>query len=509
MRLFAPALLSLLLSVAGFFHSNPSKAQATVAALDSFFDAHPINGVLLLAENGKVVYKKGFGTADFGSGAPNTLATPFNLASVSKVITATAVLQLMERGKLRLDDPVARHLAGFPYPAITIRHLLTHTSGLPNLELYEDLVAQYPDTVLSNTAILLALRGWKKPLPFAPGDQWRYSNTNYDLLALVIEKLSGVSYPRYLKQHIFDPAGMKASFVATHPQKPKGAIAQVQPLWYSHQYVPADSVARYRYINYNLSGLYGATNIVATVQDLLLFDGALFSGKLLRPETLALAHTPVRLNDGSIFYEGSMDTMPGEGRGSYGMGWSLFEQPAFGNSVGHGGYNYGLATFYFHRLQPRQTLIAFDNTASPGFGRAVSAALHLLNGPAPPDRPQKTSVARIYGSTLKEKGIDAATVVLHQLKGDTARYYTSERELNWLGYDFLRADFDDHLLLALEVFKVNTLLFPKSFNVFDSYAEALLKAGKKNLAIAMYQKSVALNPQNKGGKAALEKLLHE
>ena len=136
---------------------------------------------------------------------PNTSTTPFNLASISKVITSTAILQLFERRKLTLDDPVQKHLPGFPFPAIRIRHLLTHTSGLPNLELYEDIVARYPDSVIDNYAILPALQIWKKPLPFAPGEKWQYCNTNYDILALIIEKASGLSYPQYLHKNIFRP----------------------------------------------------------------------------------------------------------------------------------------------------------------------------------------------------------------------------------------------------------------------------------------------------------------
>lgn len=507
-----PSVWTLLLIFSTLIWSTFSFAQTTRLQFDSFFSIHQpdqINGALLLAQKGSTVYEKAFGKADFNSGLPNTSLTAFNLASVSKVITATAVLQLLERGKLRLSDPVLQHLSDFPYPQITIRHLLTHTSGLPNLELYEDLVALYPDTVITNANLVPALKLWKKPLPFAPGDKWQYCNTNFDLLALVIEKLSGLSYAQYLKRCIFDPVGMKSSFVATRPIGRKGVTAHVLPNWYTDKYIPADSVARYRYINYNLGGLAGATNIITTLQDLFAFDKAVFSHKLLKKETLALAHTPVKLNDGSIFYEGSMDTMLGEGKGSYGMGWSLYEQPGFGKSVGHGGYNYGLATFYFHHMEPDQTIIAFDNTAGRGFGKVVTSALNLLNNKKGWESISKTSLARIYGTALKEKGIEEATVLFNNLKADTSQYYTSERELNWLGYDFLRANFEGHLQLALEVFKINSILYPISFNVYDSYAEALLKSGRKDLAMLMYQKSLDINPENRGAKEALGKIMKE
>ncbi|MGB8193794.1 MAG: serine hydrolase domain-containing protein [Chitinophagaceae bacterium] len=486
-----------------------AQAQNRLAAIDSFYSIqyrNQLNGTILLAENGTEVYRQSFGLADFRRNIPNSASTPFNLASISKVITATAILQLMEKGKLTLQDPFVQYFPSFPYPAITIRHLLTHTSGLPDLELYESIVKKYPDSIITNNSIIPALQSWQKPLAFEPGDKWRYCNTNFDLLALLVEKISRMPFSAYLDKYIFKPAGMKSSFVNTHPAKPKGAIAYVRPNWYTMDYVPADSIERFRYINYNLGGLVGSTNIITTVSDMLLFDQAVFNTKLLKKTTLQLAFTPVKLNDGSTFYEASMDTMLGEGKGSYGLGWDIFEQPGFGISVGHGGFNYGLATFYFHRLNPQQTIISFDNTASPAFGKSVTSALYLLNGKKGIESSGRQSLARVYGAALKEKGIDAAATVFNHYRFDSLHYYISEREINWLGYDLMRAGFDGHLQIALEVFKINTLLFPASFNAFDSYGEALAKAGKNTEAVMMYSRSLHLNPENKKGAEALQEI---
>ena len=177
-------------------------------------------------------------------------------------------------------------------------------------------------------------------------------------------------------------------------------------------------------------------------------------------------------------------------------------------AVGHGGYKLGLATFYFRTFSTGQTIIAYDNTAGSEFGKIVTSCFRLMNGQRAIEDSRKASLARTYGVRLKQEGPDEATVRLNELKFDTAHYYLSEQELNWLGYDCLYGDFENHIASALEVFKVNTLLFPTSFNVYDSYAEALWRAGKNELAIAMYKKSLALNPQNKGGEEALRQLLH-
>ena len=107
---------------------------------------------------------------------------------------------------------------------------------------------------------------------------------------------------------------------------------------------------------------------------------------------------------------------------------------------------------------------------------------------------------------MKEKGIDEAAVIFNELKSDTSHYYVNERELNWLGYDFLRAEFDGHMQLALEVFKINSFLFPKSFNVYDSYGEALLQSGKREQGILMYKKSLSINPDNKKASEVLDQI---
>ncbi|WP_428655498.1 serine hydrolase [Runella sp.] len=490
------------------------KAQDRRNVIESYYShsafAH-LNGNLLLAENGQVLYEKSSGFADFTDQTPNTIQSRYNLASISKVITSTVILQLMEKGKLKLDDLFVKYFPTFPYPTITIRHLLTHTSGLPDLELYEDLVKAYPDTVVTNSIIIPQLIAQKKPLYFQPGDKWSYCNTNYELLGLLIEKITKTPLPTYLGKAIFEPAGMKDTYLNVYGKAVEMSKRPVklhtQPYWYSTKNYSLDSVSRHRYTHYNCSGSQGSSNVITTITDLYLFDKAFFEGKFLKKATMELAFTPVKLNDGAVFYEGRMDTMMGEGKGSYGLGWELFEQPLYGKSVGHGGFKFGLATFYYHNLSKNQTIIAFDNTADRDFGKVVTSALALMNNQKPIETTTKKSLAKEYGVALKEKGAEYAITKFHELKSDTAHYYLSEKELNWLGYDFLyRADFKGHKQLSLETFKLNTLLFPTSFNVYDSFGDSLLESGKKEEAIAMYEKALALNPKNEESRQKISRL---
>lgn len=491
-----------------------SIAQNRLGKLNIYFNnvarEKHMNGNILLAENGRSVYLRSFGYADIPSATENDVNVHYNLASISKIFTATAILQLKEKGKLKLEDTLQHYFPNFPYPAITIRHLLTHTSGLPDLELYEPLVKKFPDTIITNIIIIPVLRQENRPLYFHPGDKFSYCNMNYSLLAMLVEKLSGLTFAEYLQTFIFQPAGMKETYYTktSYQDTYKGVVTpHVKPSYCDTSYTSAFEAKRYRYTSYNNSAATGASNIVTTISDLQLFDRAYFSGELLSAASIEEALTPVRLNNGETPWE-HMDTMLGEGKGSYGLGWEIFDQPGFGKSVGHGGFNFGLATFYFRNLSRKQTIIAFDNVAGPSFGNIITSAFYLMNHQPPMPLKEKASLVRLFAATMVQRGIDNAISGLTAFKSDTNNYYFSEREMNQLGYEFLYfSAVPDHLQLAIETFKINMLLFPGSYNAYDSYAEALSQAGKRQEAILMYQKSIELNPDNKGGIKALKQLL--
>lgn len=464
-------------------------------------DFQLLNGNILMAKKGKVIHNLSYGYADIPSHTANTTEIPFNLASISKTFTATAILQLMEKGKLKLDDPFQQYFPDFPYPDITIKHLLTHTSGLPDLELFEPLIKQYPDTIVSSHILIDQLISAHRPLAFKPGEEFRYCNNGFVLLSLLVEQISHEPFDAYLTKHIFNPAHMYETFVydPTQNKLPTQVTKHIYESFAIDTLSRVGDSKRYRYTDYNNDAATGASNIVTTVGDMLLFDKAFFHYKLLSPATVALALTPVKGSSEKV-----MDTMQGEGTGSYGIGWELFDQPNYGKGAGHGGFKFGLATFYYHNLDKDQTIIAFDNTAAPSFGAIVTNAQRLLNNEPPQQIDNKKSLARIYVTTLVKEGPDAAATQLTLLKPDTDHYYLSERELNKAGYeqlyDYYRID------AALEIFKLNCLMFPRSFNTYDSYGEALNKAGKRNEAIALYERSIQINPENEGGIRELKKI---
>ncbi|MBC9931982.1 serine hydrolase domain-containing protein [Chitinophaga qingshengii] len=491
--------------------ATQAPAQNRETALKNYFDtitAHRLyDGNIALAENGHKVYVYSGGYANYATQQRNTAQSRFNLASVAKVFTATAILQLKEKGKLRLEDEVGRYLPDFPFTGITLRHLLTHTSGLPNLELFEELVKQYPDTIITNGNILPLLKRWKKGLYFKPGDEFRYCNTNFNLLALIVESVSGLDFAVYMERYIFKPAGMKNTYVANmhHADDTLVVKQQVKPTFYDTTWQQADKVTRYRYSEYNNSGSVGSSNIFTTVEDMLKFDNAFFAGKLLSLSAVEEAITPLKLNNGKE-YEERMDTMLGEGIGQYGFGWEIFNMPGYGKGVGHGGFKFGLATFYYHNLRHKQVIVAYTNGKS-SLGDNVTSCLYMLHQQAAIPLFLKRSAVHEYARALMVQGADHAACILHLCKADSTDYYFNPREMNFLGYDFLyQSKAREHLQWALETFKLNTFLQPADFNTYDSYGEALLEAGRREDAIKMYRKSLELNPTSEDGIKAMKKL---
>lgn len=496
--------------IIALFCSSNLFGQTVSEKLDNYFTTtlNPINGNVLVAENGKPVYKKSFGFADFKNKTPNSESSRFNIASISKTFTSVAILQLKEKGKLNFNDPVKKYLPEFPFADITIRHLLSHTSGLPDFDLYDDLYEKEPLRIVSNKDVLPQLNKWKEPLPFKPGEKWGYSNTNYNVLALLVEKLSGRYFSDYLRENIFSKAKMSDTYLLEDfPNLRKDANRVINHRLfrpYSESPIDADNkmFEIFNVMTYRLSGLKGQGNIISTTNDLLKYDQSLYSGVLLKQATLDEALTPTKLNSGEPAY-----TFMNLGKNAYGLGWFIFEDESKGKIVWHTGGIPGSLSIFLRNISKKQTVVVLDNAFSDGVYKNGVNAMHILNNTTPL-LIAKRSIANEYARVLVTKGVDSAFSKLIEMQTDNTNYYLNEDEMNQLGYDlFADAEVAGHEDKALEVLKLNTLLFPKSFNVYDSYGEHLAKTGKKDEAIFMYRKSLELNPKNESGKKALEDLL--
>ncbi len=316
------------------------------------------SGVVLVAEDGKILAENAMGMRSFESQIPLKATDIFELASVSKQFTAMMVMMCKEKGMLNFDDSVSRYL-DIPYSGITIRNLLTHTSGLPD---YQAIMNEHWDKtqVAGNPDILGYLRKYHPPILAAPGEKYEYSNTGYVLLASIVEKASGRDFIELTREWIFKPLGMKNTEIRTLEEK-----AAVSNFAAGHL---KDSLGNY--INANkfhssdytvwLGNRKGPGRVSSNVYDLLIWDQALYSAKLVSEATLEEAFKPQILNDGKRRY--------------YGFGWDLEPKSPFGRMVSHTGDNPGYKTIIVRYIEENRTIIILNNNSHPDLMKLVEAA---------------------------------------------------------------------------------------------------------------------------------------
>lgn len=302
------------------------------------------NGNVLVAKKGKIIYEKAIGWADYLRRDSLKLGSQFELASISKTMTSTAILMLMEQGKLKLTQNVKDFFPNFPYDGITIKLLLTHRSGMMNYVYFVDDLwrAQHKDQRkgITNQDVMNLIAEYK-PHPFnKPDVRFLYNNSNFMVLGAIIEKVSGKPYAQFMKENIFDPAMMKHTAVyskAVYNKIPVHVVGHDRGQW------------RYSVAQNFLDGPVGDKGIYSTIADLYLFDHALRTGVLLKKATLDSAYVP-------------RNPML-HGHFSYGYGWRIFEAPGQ-QVIYHTGWWHGFRHIYLRDMKNDITLVLLSNLAN-------------------------------------------------------------------------------------------------------------------------------------------------
>jgi CubicO group peptidase (beta-lactamase class C family) len=308
------------------------------------------NGTILYSENGEAIYKAAFGYKNFNLKDSLQLNSPFQLASVSKMLTATAIMILAEQNKLGYDDTITKFIPEFPYTGITVRHLLTHRSGLSR---YMSLADKYWDVnkPINNEEVIGLFIKYKPDLYFMPNDGFHYCNTNYALLASIVERTSGQPFDVFVKENIFDPLQMNDSFVYNLRNK-ADVNAKIEVGIPGHHY-------RGRRLaevgDYYLNGVMGDKGVYASVEDMFKFNLALDMGTLVSHSTLEEAFTR-----GSPGYYKRKD--------NYGFGWRIRE--GADSTVYHFGWWKGFRTFFIRDMKNNKSIIALTNMHN-GFSASV------------------------------------------------------------------------------------------------------------------------------------------
>lgn len=318
---------------------TPEYIEAKQKSLDLFFEKNwpdnSLNGGFLVAKNGQIIYEKYEGESDFSTKEKIDQNTPIHIASVSKVLTATAVLRLIDAEKLTLEDKVNSILPSFPYDEITIKMLLNHRSGLPNYAYFADDTKVWPRSkMLHNQDILDLLAKHKFGLYFKPDRKFGYCNTNYAILALVIEKVTGKSYRKAMQEMIFDPLEMKNTFIFDYEKDKETASKSYKG-------------NKVLYENNHLDDVYGDKNIYSTPRDLLKFDMATYSNKFLNSVTVSEAFK-------GYSYEH-------KGTKNYGLGIRMLEWETGEKLFYHNGWWHGNTSSYVKLKTDTVAIFALSN----------------------------------------------------------------------------------------------------------------------------------------------------
>ncbi|GAB4338282.1 MAG: hypothetical protein Kow0037_22080 [Calditrichia bacterium] len=317
-----------------------SLIEATASRLQHFFEKQyrlrRFNGTVLFAQNNRVIYKGAFGYSHFRKKIPLTTHSSFQLASVSKPITAYAILLLAQRHQLNLDDDLKKYFPEFPYDDITIRLLLTHRSGMPNYMYFAEEYWPSRRIPISNDDVLEMLIKHKPPHYYIPNYRYNYCNTNYALLASIIERVSGLPYDVFMKKEIFDPLNMNDTQIYYKSRNVKLANDV-------YGYNKRGRIAEDTYLN----GVVGDKGIYSSVEDLFKFDQAINNGFPVTREWLEKAFTPAH-RDLRIW-------------DNYGLGWRIDASDPQNKVVYHSGWWKGFRTYYIKKLGEKKTIIVLTN----------------------------------------------------------------------------------------------------------------------------------------------------
>ena len=313
------------------------------------------NGVWLYAENGVTVSKGAYGFRDAENKLPMMEDTIFEMASITKMFTATAVMLLVREGKLGLDDEYRKYFPDYPYAGVTVRHLLTHTSGMPDDFSTETWVCpawENEKRIPPCSEILRFIRESGEKADHAPGEFFRYTDVGYCLLANLVEELSGVPFEDYIKSNILEPAGMKDSGIyhTRRDGRPSDRIARNMILE-GDEYVPSDVSELSASYVVGSDGLNGCDYLYTTVFDMLAWDRALREEKVLTADEQKIMFTPVKLKSGE-------DYVNEDGEG-YGFGWGVVKDGGHGLIVSHSGGMPGLETWFEHHVDEDVTFMIF------------------------------------------------------------------------------------------------------------------------------------------------------
>ncbi|WP_250432456.1 serine hydrolase [Hanstruepera flava] len=456
--------------------------------VDSYLEASETNGfsgVVLVAKKGEVVLSKGYGWADRDNKIPNSPATVFNIGSVTKQFTASAILKLVEQGKMKTSDKISSYFNQTPSNKkdITIHQLLTHTSGISNR------TGGFRYHEASKEQFLKEF--FESELQSTPGTTYQYANANYIMLTVILELVSGQTYNTFLQEYLFEPAQMTSTGY-------KSITFNTELLAHGYYYNRDDETwtdwgTTQQHLPYNDNHWYsiGKGDIHSTIEDLYKWHNALINNAVLTSKTREIQETAyVAENNNMTSY--------------YGYGWAISKSDSDTKIVAHNGSN-GLYFADFVRFIDDDVVViyitnAFLGPESENVAREIGKMVFDTNYKA---TPIPRNIYEMIHEFMRTNPSSDAGKLPDFLNKELKTEFNDHAVLNRLGYSRLKKE--DQPDWALALFKLNVKLFPDDGNLWDSLGEAYLKYNQKEDAIYSYKKAVELGSE--GSQSTLNKLL--
>ncbi|MDA3613606.1 serine hydrolase [Polluticaenibacter yanchengensis] len=473
----------LLLSALLFHILTQAQTTETDAIIKREMLERKIPGLqVAVVQKGKIAFSKSYGTANIQDSIPVDNRSVFAINSITKVFTGVAIMQLVEKQLLSLSAPVSQYL-DLPkqWSGVTVRHLLTHTSGLPDVLKLMDPQTGSLGSLKNEAAV------WEKlislPMEFAPGEKFSYNQTNGELLGKLIDKLTAQPFTDNFIQSQFRVAGMKNTVFGDS----RDVIPHFAPTYFWRKYIDGRQLEKPVLVNnyYEFPQVRRtAAGLNSTAEDIANWLITLQAGKLLSQSSLSEMWSPSTFNNGQPT--------------PWALGWGMNKFRKKYRAVGMSGG--GRAAFL---LYPDDDLaiIVLTNLG----GSYPEDFLEEIAGVYNKEIPKADPVTNLR-LTLRKIGFDKAISFTQSEMKSNPLFRPNEFELNEWAYRLMAKE---QYKEALEIFKLNVYLFPNSGNAYDSYGEILLKTGDKQNAIEMYKRSIALDPNNEHGKKVLETLLKQ
>ena len=455
---------------------SKEKAQQMADFIQEFHNYKQFNGNVLVAKEGKILFEKSYGYANFEWDIRHSKNSKFRIGSITKQFTAMLILQLAQQGKLKLDEPLATYLPDYRQDSakkITIRQILNHTSGLGNYTQTKDFGEKYSRNPYSVDQFIRLL--CSDDLLFEPGTQFRYSNSGYFILGAVIEKITGKRYQDVLQENILTPLKMANTGYDSHSK-----IIKYRASGY------ANNLAGYSNTDYlDMSIPYAAGAMYSTARDLLKWDQALYSNQLLTAEYKKQMYQVSNQRD-------------------YALGWEVkkLDKDQYGKAltqIQHGGGINGFNAFISRVIEDKLLIVILNNTGGAPLTPMTNGLLNIYY-----EKPYEAATEHadsILYKALKDGGIAALKEKYAELV--THHKTPRERTINYFGYELMQMN---KLNAAVAVFELNSQHYPDSANTHDSLGEAYLAVGEKQKALISYKRALELDPESESAKNAIKQL---